>query len=98
MEHCVCTAGGGKHWAVFATSYFKKAQARVRLVELIGYFTRNAVERVPDFRPGARRISELPTELSITSSSAASTARDDTCPHTGGGDVLPRGGTPLPEH
>jgi hypothetical protein len=72
MEHVsVWTAGGGKHWQDFVTSYFKKAQARVRLVEFIGYVTRNAVERVPDHRPGAPRISELAelrTKLSITSS------------------------------
>ena len=72
IEHvCVWTTAGGKHWADFAASYFKKAQARVRLVEFIGYFTRNAVERVPDHRPGAPSIpelAELRTKLSITSS------------------------------
>lgn len=65
------TTAGSKHWADFANSYFKKAQARVRLVEFIGYFTRNAVERVPDIRPGAPAIpqlEELRAKLSITNS------------------------------
>ncbi|SPM32356.1 hypothetical protein MRAB57_154, partial [Mycobacterium rhizamassiliense] len=70
IEHVnVWTAAGQKHWADFASSYFKKAQARVRLVEFIGYFTQNAVERVPDYRPGAPTIpelAELSADLSIT--------------------------------
>ncbi|AYE95837.1 hypothetical protein C0J29_14510 [Mycobacterium paragordonae] len=72
IEHVnVWTSAGEKHWADFASSYFKKAQARVRMVEFIGYFTRNAVERVPDHRPGAPSIpdlAELRDKLSITSS------------------------------
>lgn len=72
VEHVsVWTAAGEKHWADFASSYFKKAQSRVRLVEFIGYFTRNAVERVPDYRPGAPAIPELAqlrASLSVTSS------------------------------
>jgi hypothetical protein len=64
MEHVnVWTTAGVKHWADFASAYFKKAQSRVRLVEFISYFTRNAVERVPDYRPGAPTIREL-AELS----------------------------------
>jgi hypothetical protein len=70
IEHVsVWTTAGGKHWADFAASYFKKAQARVRLVEFIGYFTRNAVERLPDHRPGAPSIpqlAELNSKLTIS--------------------------------
>lgn len=70
IEHVnVWTTAGGKHWADFANSYFKKAQARVRFVGFIGYFTRNVVERVPDYRPGAPSIPELVElrgKLSIT--------------------------------
>lgn len=71
IEHVnAWTTAGEKHWADFANSYFKKAQARVRFVELIGYFTRNAAERVPDYRPGAPPVPELGAlraKLSITS-------------------------------
>jgi hypothetical protein len=64
IEHAnVWTTAGVKHWADFASAYFKKAQSRVRLVEFISYFTRNAVERVPDHRRGAPTIREL-AELS----------------------------------
>lgn len=60
VEHVnVWTSGGGMHWADFASFYFKKAHARVRFVEFLGYFTRNAVERVPDYRPGAPAIPQL---------------------------------------
>lgn len=60
IEHVnAWTTGGVKNWADFVTDYFKKAQSRVRTVEFISYFTRAAIESVPDRRPGARAQSEL---------------------------------------
>lgn len=54
IEHVnVWTTGGVKNWADFASDYFKKAQARVKVVGLISHFTRAAIDHAPDRRPGA---------------------------------------------
>ena len=54
IEHVnAWTTGGVKNWVDFVSAYFKKAQARVRVVNFISYFTRSAVDNVPDRRPGA---------------------------------------------
>ncbi|WP_163745869.1 hypothetical protein [Mycolicibacterium helvum] len=56
IEHMnAWTTGGVKDWADFVSSYFKKAQARVRVVEFISHFTREAIDHQPDRRPGAPR-------------------------------------------
>lgn len=56
IEHVnVWTTGGVKNWADYASDYFKKAQARVRVAEFIGHFTQAAVDHVPDRRPEAPR-------------------------------------------
>jgi hypothetical protein len=56
IEHVNAWATGGvKNWADFASDYFKKAQARVRVAEFIGHFTQAAVDHVPDRRPEAPR-------------------------------------------
>ena len=56
IEHVnAWTTGGVKNWVDFASDYFKKAQARVRVVEFISYFTMNATNSVPDRRPNAPR-------------------------------------------
>ncbi|OBH19936.1 hypothetical protein [Mycolicibacter sinensis] len=60
LEHAnVWTTGGVKNWADFVSSYLKKDQARIRLVEFISYFTRAAIDNVPDRRPGAPAQNEL---------------------------------------
>lgn len=60
IEHVnAWTTGGVKNWADFVTDYFKKAQSRVRVVEFISYFTKAAIDNVPDRRPGAPAQSEL---------------------------------------
>ena len=54
IEHVnAWTTRGVKNWVDFVSAYFKKAQARVRVVEFISYFTRKAIDNVPDRRPGA---------------------------------------------
>ena len=60
IEHVnACTTGGVKNWADFVSDYFKKAQSRVRIVEFISYFTKAAIDNVPDRRPGAPAQPEL---------------------------------------
>ena len=60
IEHVnVWTTGGVKNWADFVSDYFKKAQARVRVVEFISHFTKTAIDHVPDRRPGAPAQPEL---------------------------------------
>jgi hypothetical protein len=60
IEHVnAWTTGGVKNWADFASDYFKKAQSRVRVVELIHHFATTALEQVPDRRPSAPRQPEL---------------------------------------
>ena len=42
IEHVnAWTTRGVKNWVDFVSAYFKKAQARVRVVEFMSYFTRN---------------------------------------------------------
>lgn len=56
IEHMnAWTTGGVKNWADFVSDYFKKAQARVRVVEFISHFTKAAIDHVPDRRPDAPR-------------------------------------------
>lgn len=56
IEHVnAWTTGGVKNWADFVSDYFKKAQARVRVVEFIHYFARAAIDHRPDRRPDAPR-------------------------------------------
>jgi hypothetical protein len=56
IEHVnVWSTGGASSWADFASDYFKKAQARVKLVESISHFTRMAIDHTPDRRPDAPR-------------------------------------------
>lgn len=60
IEHAnAWTTGGVKNWADFASSYLKKDHARIRFVEFISYFTRAAIDNVPDRRPGAPTQNEL---------------------------------------
>ena len=60
VEHVnAWTTGGVKNWADFVSDYFKKAQARVRVVEFVSHFTRSAIDNVPDRRPGAPAQTEL---------------------------------------
>lgn len=56
IEHVnVWTTGGVKNWADFVSDYFKKAQARVKVVGFISHFTDAAIDHVPDRRPNAPR-------------------------------------------
>lgn len=56
IEHMnAWTTGGVKNWADFVSDYFKKAQARVKVVELISHFTKEAIDHQPDRRLGAPR-------------------------------------------
>jgi hypothetical protein len=56
IEHVnAWTTGGVKNWADFISNYFKKAQARVRVVEFIHHFARAAIDHRPDRRPDAPR-------------------------------------------
>ncbi|MGE2727005.1 hypothetical protein [Mycolicibacterium pulveris] len=56
IEHVnTWTTGGVKNWVDFASSYFKKAQARVKVVGFISHFTKAAIDHVPDRRPDAPR-------------------------------------------
>lgn len=56
IEHAnVWTTGGVKNWAHFAADYFKKAQARVKVVGFISHFTKSAIDHRPDRRPNAPR-------------------------------------------
>jgi hypothetical protein len=56
IEHMnAWTTGGVKNWTDFVSDYFKKAQARVRVVEFISHFTKAAIDHVPDRRPDAPR-------------------------------------------
>ncbi len=56
IEHVnVWTTAGVKNWADFVSGYLKKAQARVKVAEFIGHFTRAAIDHVPDRRPNAPR-------------------------------------------
>lgn len=56
IEHAnVWTTGGVKNWAHFAADYFKKAQARVKVVGFISHFTKSAIDHTPDRRPNAPR-------------------------------------------
>ena len=56
IEHVnVWTTGGVKTWDDFVSDYFKKAQARVRVVEFIRHFTKAAIDHMPDRRPDAPR-------------------------------------------
>ncbi|MBB5166707.1 hypothetical protein [Mycobacterium sp. AZCC_0083] len=73
IEHVnAWTTDGARNWAGFATDYLKKAQARVRVVELISHCTRTAVNHVPDRRPGARTQTELFTlKSSLTRTAGA---------------------------
>jgi hypothetical protein len=60
IEHVnAWTTGGVQIWADFVSDYFKKAQSRVRVVQFISYFTKAAIDDVPDRRPGAPAQSEL---------------------------------------
>jgi hypothetical protein len=60
IEHVnVWTTAGIQNWADFVSDYFKKAQSRVRLAEFIAHFTGQALQNVPDNRPGAPHIPEL---------------------------------------
>jgi hypothetical protein len=54
IEHLnAWTTGGVKNWVDFASAYFKKAQARVKVVGFISHFTKAAIDHVPDRRPDA---------------------------------------------
>ena len=56
IEHMnAWTTGGVKNWTDFVSDYFKKAQARVRVVEFISHFAKAAIDHVPDRRPDAPR-------------------------------------------
>lgn len=56
IEHVnAWTTGGVKNWVDFASSYFKKAQARVKVVGFISHFAKAAIDHVPDRRPDAPR-------------------------------------------
>lgn len=56
IEHVnAWTTGGVKNWVDFASAYFKKAQARVKVVGFISHFTKAAIDHVPDRRPDAPR-------------------------------------------
>ena len=56
IEHMnAWTTGGLTDWADFVSDYFKKAQARVKVVDFISHFTKAAIEQRPDRRPGAPR-------------------------------------------
>jgi hypothetical protein len=56
IEHVnAWTTGGVTNWVDFASSYFKKAQARVKVVGFISHFTKAAIDHVPDRRPDAPR-------------------------------------------
>lgn len=60
IEHVnAWTTGGVKNWTDFASTYFRKGQARQRLVEFIDRVTNAAVESVPDRRPSASAPPEL---------------------------------------
>lgn len=67
IEHMnAWTTGGAKHWADFASDYFKKAQSRMRFVGYLNYFTKAAIDHVPDRRPSAstsRELSEIRSRL-----------------------------------
>ncbi|ORB85477.1 hypothetical protein B1987_18680 [Mycobacterium kansasii] len=56
IEHVnAWTTGGVKNWAEFVSDYFKKAQARVKVVDFISHFTKTAIDQMPDRRPDAPR-------------------------------------------
>jgi aryl carrier-like protein len=55
----VKTTGGSRHWADFASYYFKRAQGRVKVVEFIASYTQAAVESSPGLPSGDPRINEL---------------------------------------
>jgi hypothetical protein len=56
IEHVnVWTTGGVKNWADFVSDYFKKAQARVKVVGFISHFTKAAIDHMPDRRLDAPR-------------------------------------------
>jgi hypothetical protein len=60
IEHVnAWTTGGRANWVDFVSDYFKKAQSRVRFVELISHFVRAALDNVPDRRPGVPEPPEL---------------------------------------
>ncbi|RFZ48540.1 hypothetical protein MSS2_04707 [Mycobacterium marinum] len=62
------TTGGGQHWADFVSAHFKKAQSRVKLVELIGAHTRAAVHILsPGLAPSDPRNREYTDIRSKTS-------------------------------
>lgn len=60
LEYVNVRATGGGHWADFAASYFKKAQARVKVTEFIARYARAAIEI---FSPALLQSDPLHREL-----------------------------------
>ena len=70
IEHVnAWTTGGVKDWADFVSYYFKKAQARVRIIEFIDYYTLRAIKYcVSDLRPDAaaqQEVAQISSKIEI---------------------------------